>query len=76
MVTCAGFSRNIGSIVTIYMSNANTATSPRLNINGTGLTYLSYGGVRISGAYRWLAQSMVTVMFTGTYYEVLSMGAT
>lgn len=76
VVTCAGFSRNVGSIVTIYMSNANTAASPRLNINGTGLTYLAYGGVRISGAYRWLAQSMVTVMFTGTYYEVLSMGAT
>lgn len=75
-VTCANFTRAVGAIVTIFMSNANTATSPRLNINGTGLTYLAYGGVRISGAYRWLAQSMVTVMFTGTYYEVLSIGAT
>ena len=75
-VTCANFTRAVGAIVTIFMSNANTATSPRLNINGTGLTYLTYGGVRISGAYRWLAQSMVTVMFTGTYYEVLSIGAT
>lgn len=72
----ANFTRAVGAIVTIFMSNANTATSPRLNINGTGLTYLAYGGVRISGAYRWLAQSMVTVMFTGTYYEVLSIGAT
>ena len=75
-VTCANFTRAVGAIVTIFMSNANTATSPRLNINGTGLTYLAYGGVRISGAYRWLAQSMGTVMFTGTYYEVLSIGAT
>lgn len=66
-VTCANFTRAVGAIVTIFMSNANTATSPRLNINGTGLTYLAYGGVRISRAYRMLAQSMVTVMFTGTY---------
>lgn len=76
IVTCSNFTRAVGSIITIYMTNANTATSPRLNINSTGLTYLSFGGVRISGAYRWLAESVVTVMYTGTYYEILSMGGT
>lgn len=75
-VTCAGFTKEIGTIITIYMENANTVNLPRLNINVTGAAYLSYGGVRISGSCKWMAQSVITVMFTGTYYEVLSMGGT
>lgn len=76
VVTCEEFTKDVGAIITIYMENANTASLPRLNINATGTSYLSYGGVRISGSCRWMAQSVITVMYTGTYYEVLSMGAT
>ena len=76
VVTCADFKRVAGSVVTIYMTYANTVSLPRLNINSTGAAYMSYGGATVSGAYRWLAGSVVTVMFTGTYYEVLSIGGT
>lgn len=75
-VTCEDFTKDVGAIITIFMENANTASLPRLNINATGTSYLSFGGVRISGSCRWMAQSMITVMYTGTYYEVLSMGGT
>lgn len=76
VVTCAGFERRAGAVITIYMSNANTVALPRLNINSTGATYMSYGNATVSGAYRWLAGSMVTVVYTGSYYEVLYIGAT
>ena len=76
VVTCAHFKKEVGAVVTILMTYANTVASPRLNINSTGASYLSYGNVTKSGAYRWLAGSMLTVMYTGSYYEVLSIGAT
>ena len=76
VVTCAHFKKEVGAVVTSLMTYANTVASPRLNINSTGASYLSYGNVTKSGAYRWLAGSMLTVMYTGSYYEVLSIGAT
>ncbi|MCM1232946.1 MAG: DUF859 domain-containing protein [Ruminococcus flavefaciens] len=73
VVSCAGFYLKAGAICTIQMTYANTHALPQLNINGTGAYYLSYQGVRAaSGSTRWLAGSMLTVMFTGSYYEVLS----
>lgn len=76
VVTCSHFKKETGAVVTILMTYANTVASPRLNINSTGASYLSYGNALKSGAYRWLAGSMLTVMYTGSYYEVLSIGAT
>ena len=73
VVTCEGFYLKAGAICTIRMTYANTHTLPQLNINSTGAYYLSYNGARAaSGSTRWLAGSMLTVMFTGSYYEVLS----
>lgn len=73
-VTCDSFTLKPGVICTILMTYGNTYTLPRLNIGYTGSYYLSYGGVQAaSGSTKWLAGSVLTVMFTGTYYEVLSM---
>lgn len=73
-VTCEGFDRKVGAVIRILMTNTNTASLPQLNINSTGAAYLSYGNARAaSGSTQWLAGSILTVVYTGSYYEVLSM---
>lgn len=73
VVASTGYYLKAGAICTIRMTYANTNSLPQLNINSTGAYYLSYNGVRApADSTRWLAGSMLTVMFTGSYYEVLS----
>ena len=73
VVASTGYYLKAGAICTIRMADANTNSLPQLNINSTGAYYLSYNGVRApADSTRWLAGSMLTVMFTGSYYEVLS----
>lgn len=73
-VACEGFDRKVGAVIRILMTNTNIASLPQLNINSTGAAYLSYGNARAaSSSTQWLAGSILTVVYTGSYYEVLSM---
>jgi len=62
-----------GSTFHLYFSNANTASSPTLNIDGTGSYEIQSfeGTTLIAGDIP--AASRITVTFTDTHYKIISM---
>ena len=77
-VTCSNFARYTGAVVTVKFANANTATTPTLNINSTGAaTIKSYTGAALSEAeYKWAAGATLTFVFDGTYWRLQDSGST
>jgi len=43
------FKRDIGVIVAVRLTTANTATTPTLNVNGTGAGTIRYNGLAVTG---------------------------
>ena len=78
VVTCANFARYTGAVVTVKFANANTATTPTLNINSTGAaTIKSYKGDALAEAeYKWAAGSTLSFVFDGTYWRLQDSGST
>ena len=64
-----GFSLYSGVVVCIQFSNNNTASSPTLNVSGTGAKPIYTNGVRY--AY-WLAGATVTFVYDGANWRVCS----
>ena len=64
-----GFSLYSGVVVCIQFSNNNTASSPTLNVSGTGAKPIYTNGVRY--AY-WLAGATVTFVYDGSNWRVCS----
>ena len=75
-VTCANFSLYTGARIAVTFSNANTATTPTLNVNGTGAkTIRSYSGAALSEAeYKWSAGSTLEFVYDGTYWRLADEG--
>lgn len=63
-----------GTVVSLSMTNNNTATSPTLNINGTGAKnlYAGNGTTRplASNGLSWTAGSTASFIFDGQYWRV------
>lgn len=78
VVTCANFARYTGAVVTVKFTNANTATTPTLNVNSTGAaTIKSYKGDALAEAeYKWAAGSTLSFVFDGTYWRLQDSGST
>lgn len=76
--TVTGWTRTTGSIITVKFSNANTATTPTLNVNSTGAaTIKSYTGAALAEAeYKWAADATLTFVFDGTYWRLQDSGST
>ena len=75
--TPAGFTLYNGATVTVKFNNANTATTPTLNVNGTGAkTIKSYTGAALTQAeYKWVAGAAITFTYDGTYWRMQDGGA-
>lgn len=75
--TPAGFTLYNGATVTVKFNNANTATTPTLNVNGTGAkTIKSYTGAALTAAeYKWVAGSAITFVYDGSYWRMQDGGA-
>lgn len=70
VVTCSGFTRETGSRVAVKFTYANTASSPSLNVNGTGAAAIYLGGAAaVSGC--WAAGEVCLFEFDGTYWNLL-----
>lgn len=64
-----------GSVIHICFSTSNTATTPKLNVNGTGAKSIYVNGVVASGTsykeYGGVAGCINTYIYNGTYYVYL-----
>lgn len=64
--------------VSVYFSNANTATSPTLNIAGTGAKPIwAYGGAlsATGNTFNWVAKSTIEFVYDGSHWVVVDSGA-
>ena len=69
--TFSGFVRKIGSLVWLRFTNANTAASPTLNVNGTGAASIRLNGNALpAGAIS--AGGVYGFVFDGTYWQILN----
>lgn len=66
---CTGFVLETGAKVSIKFKYANSASAPKLNVNGTGEKFIrisnSYAGTL---AYHWYAYQVVDFVYDGTYW--------
>ena len=71
-VTCAGFILYTGAMISVRFQYGNTATSPTLNVNGTGAKSIVFGGATSGLEVRaWnCAWATITFVYDGTYWRV------
>lgn len=69
-VSCSGFSLAAGTIIAVKFNYSNTASTPTLNVNGTGAKGILFLGTSIAPNY---LKSGGTYMFVynGSHYELL-----
>jgi len=70
-VTINGFVLGKGSLVGVLFTNAFSATNPTLNINNTTAHAIRLGGAAITPSLV-TSNSVVTMLYDGTYYQVIS----
>lgn len=67
VVKLSGFNLENGAIVKVLMTFSNTTTNPTLNVNNTGAKSIKPVG---SESTYWPANSLVTFMYDGTYWNM------
>ena len=68
-VSCTGFSLITGAEITVKFTNTNAASSPTLNVNGTGAKPIFYQGIAITPYYLG-AHKTYTFRYNGTQWEL------
>lgn len=68
-VSCTGFSLITGAEITVKFTNTNAASSPTLNVNGTGAKPIFYQGIAITPSYLG-AHKTYTFRYNGTQWEL------
>lgn len=65
-----GWTLYTGATITVKFTNANTATSPTLNVNSTGAKGIRTfeGGTLAEKDYKWSAGDTFTFVYNGTYW--------
>ena len=74
VVAIDGFTRTTGSTVIVKFTITNTATSPTLNVNGTGAAAIYHNGAAISAGYLQ-AGGTYEFVFNGTQWDLVSDGS-
>ena len=65
-----------GVSVSVKFTNANTASSPTLNVNSTGAKTIRLNGAALtSTAHYWVAGAVVTFVYDGTYWNISDAGS-
>ena len=63
-----------GACINVKFSYANTATSPTMNVNGTGAKSIKKYGTTGSMAYMWYTGEVVQFVYDGTYWVMVDGG--
>lgn len=66
-----GFALTAGAVVAVKFTNSNTASSPTLNVNGTGAKSIKKYGTTAPNTYMWAAGAVVEFVYDGTYWIML-----
>ena len=76
-VTWAGFILTTGATILVKFSNANSASSPTLNVNSTGAKTIIYHNAALtSSLYYWSAGDVCEFVYDGTYWVLMNVGNT
>lgn len=70
--TCTNFKLVTGAKITIKFTYSNTAASPTLNVSSTGAKTIYYKGKAAAANWSWAAGEIVTFVYDGTYYQMVS----
>lgn len=73
-VVCSGFTLRAGAVVNVKFTYRNTASNPKLNVNGTGAKAIYLNGSPLSSDYFWNAQDVITFVYSGSYWYVVDAG--
>ena len=74
VVTCSDFQLRTGAVVNVKFTYKNTASQPKLNVNGTGAKSIYINGAVMTSDYYWNANDIVTFVYNGTYWYVADSG--
>lgn len=73
VVTCSDFTLNKGAAILVKFTYTNTASSPTLNVNGTGAVAMVTFGASVMGAYYWKPAQTVLFVYDGTYWVAVTL---
>ena len=74
-VSIAGFSLREGCVVNVRFQHANTATSPRLNVSGTGAKSILLDNASLGSENFWGDNQLLTFVYSGGYWHVVDSGS-
>lgn len=72
VVTCDEFRLEKGALLAVQFTYANTATSPSMNVNGTGAIAICGTNGYYVNADMWTANQMVHFVYNGTWWIALN----
>lgn len=72
VVTCDEFRLEKGALLAVQFTYANTATSPSMNVNGTGAIAICGTNGYYVNANMWAANQMVHFVYNGTWWIALN----
>ena len=72
VVTCDEFRLEKGALLAVQFTYANTATSPSMNVNGTGAIAICGTNGYYVNANMWTANQMVHFVYNGTWWIALN----
>ena len=72
VVTCDEFRLEKGALLAVQFTYANTATSPSMNVNGTGAIAICGTNGYYVNASMWTANQMVHFVYNGTWWIALN----
>lgn len=73
VVECTGFALETGAIISIKFTYGNTlSTAAKFNVNSTGNITVKVGGTPGDAKNIWYANSVVTAIYDGTYWVIIS----
>ncbi len=75
-VSVDDFELTTGKSVTVRFSYANTASSPTLNVSGTGAKSIAYAGYSyLLSRYYWKSGDVLTFVYDGYYWQLADGGS-
>lgn len=77
IVACDGFDRYTGATISVNFKNSNTVANPTLKVGSTNAASIMAYGAPLSrdSVYNWTANSVVTFVFDGNYWNIVDSGA-
>lgn len=71
VATLGGFTLETGAVVAVKFTNANSASSPTLNVDDTGAIPIKRYGTTAVNTYMWAAGAVVEFLYDGTNWIMI-----